>query len=177
MYICIYNMYICIYVYMYIYMYTYTDMYICIYTYMYIYDHIHICIYVYVYTYVYIYQYIHTHVQMCTHIYTCIYSYIYVYIYTYLYIYIYIYISHVSTWFSALLLRIGLRIPIPKCFFFFLSVQQRMHLLVCLCHLQNGVRDSLSDICEVHHSLSEDTRQRMRLRVLCCLNMKFVTQC
>mmetsp|Transcript_101746 Transcript_101746/g.164037 ORF Transcript_101746/g.164037 Transcript_101746/m.164037 type:complete len:200 (+) Transcript_101746:541-1140(+) len=42
------------------------------------------------------------------------------------------------SWFSALLLRIVLRIPIPKCFFFFLSVQQRMHLLVCLCHLMFG---------------------------------------
>ena len=55
--LCIYSMYM--YVYIYIYMYIYIYLYIYIYTYIYIHIYIHIHTYIYIYTYTYIYTYIY----------------------------------------------------------------------------------------------------------------------
>ena len=117
MYICIYVLYICIYVYMYIcicvymymciYVYVYICIcicyicicicYICIYTYItytntYItYTNTYIHIYIHIYIYIYVYVYVYMYICICVYVYICIYVYMYICIYVYMYICIYVY--------------------------------------------------------------------------------------
>ena len=79
-YICIYIIYVHMYLHICIYIYICTMcIYICV--------HMYICIYIYVYTYVYIYMYIC--IYICIYIYVL---YIYIYIHTYVYIYVHMYV-------------------------------------------------------------------------------------